>query len=285
MNLVDMHIHSCYSDGTRSPQEILEEAERKGIKILAITDHDVLEGSRELLELARSRKGTHLQVLAGVELTSVQNGHTYHILGYGVDLEQKEFQNFVRENRTHLDGMNDVLIRRMEPDYPQISWEDYNAYVFVRGMGGWKTLHYLKARGLAESLTDALKYYGMYQVCYEEAGFTDVNGAIRAVHRAGGRAVLAHPGKVIRTEDTAALKEKLTELLELGLDGVECWYPSHSEELRDSCLQICRERGLLITCGSDSHGQFEVEDTPMGILPVTEEQVVLNGLLEAWKAK
>ena len=73
-------------------------------------------------------------------------------------------------------------------------------------------------------------------------------------------------------------EEKLNEILNLGLDGVECWYPTHTEEIRDICLRICHEKDLLITCGSDSHGDFEVEDVPMGILPVTEEDVNIGSL-------
>lgn len=288
MSLVDMHIHSYYTDGTMSPQEILKEAVRKGIGTLAVTDHDVLEGARELLRLVQQmpgegspesgREGMEVHVIPGVELTGVQDGATYHILGYGVDLEQEAFCRFVRENRTHLDGMNDELIEKMEQDYPVVSRRDYESFVFEPGMGGWKALHYLKARGLAESLADALKYYGQYRILYEEAGFADVVQICEAIHGAGGVAVLAHPGKVLPTEDPVMFEEKLNEILNLGLDGVECWYPTHTEEIRDICLRVCHEKDLLITCGSDSHGDFEVEDVPMGILPVTEEDVNIGSL-------
>lgn len=262
-NLIDLHTHSCYSDGTETPADILLEAKRKGVSVLAITDHDVLEGSRELLAIP-DKMG--VRCVSGVELTAFQNGESYHVLGYGFELDNQEFKEFVGNNQECLERVSTQLIEKMAKAGEPVSLEDYGAYRYDRKKGGWKALNYFVERGLARSHYEALLLYGKYSQGYGEAGFPDIKNVCLAIHRAGGRAVLAHPGKVIGEEH---FKEKLENIMECGLDGIECWYPSHSEEITGLCLKLCRDKGLLITCGSDSHGRFQLEDTPIGIMKVT----------------
>jgi predicted metal-dependent phosphoesterase TrpH len=145
----------------------------------------------------------------------------------------------------------------------------------VNALGGWPALHYLVFKGLAETPFEAIRYYGQYGCGYATAGFPSVTETCRAVHAAGGKAVLAHPGESIpERTDTVQM---LTELFAFGLDGLECYYPKHSTEMTGLCLDFCRERGLLVTGGSDCHGAFG--SSAIGEIRTPIESLRLDGLL------
>lgn len=185
-NYVDLHVHSYFSDGTMSPEEILKKAKNAGVSVLAITDHDVLDGSRELLRLAEDYD---INCISGVELDVVEQGVNFHVLAYNIDLNNHRY--------------------------------------------------------------DCVKFPEMKEVC-------DI------IHNAGGKAILAHPGKVIRTEKSIEFKNILKGLINKGIDGIECYYPSHTKEIADMCQEVCRQHDLIKTTGSDCHGDFE--DTLIGQL-------------------
>ena len=264
----DLHIHSYFSDGTMSPEEIAGEAERKGVRLLAIADHNMLDGARELADLCKNRK---IRNITAVELDSLDGETDVHLLGYGVDLYDPEFCAFVRNNRRLLDQISVNLIRKMQKDYPCVSSDDYEAYRYDRRGGGWKALHYLRDRGLSQSLTGGLPFYGRYGCSYDTVAFPAVRKAAEQIHRAGGRAVLAHPGVVFDPSDISGFEKSVRRMLGMGLDGIECYYPKHPPQVTGLLLKICREGDRMITAGSDCHGRFGSSgigqtNTPVGCL-------------------
>lgn len=249
----DLHIHSYYSDGTMSPAEILAAAQAAGVGLLAIADHNVLEGSRELSSLCR---GTGVHMIPAVELDCLYGGRNVHILGYGIDLDNEMFIKFVRENRAMLDLISVKLVEEMARSVPGVTPEDFAVFQYDRRLGGWKALQYFVYKGLACSLKDGLRFYSQFGVSYDAVGFPSAAEVCRAVGEAGGRPVLAHPGETFDSADIGRFASELLELAELGAEGVECYYPTHSDEVTAACLGICDERGLLVTAGSDCHGGF-----------------------------
>lgn len=249
----DLHIHSYFSDGTMSPAEILKEAFDHNVGLIALTDHDMLEGSRELGELCQ---GIDIIYVPGVELNSLEEGLNYHILGYGIDINNQEFIDFVDKNRTMLFTVNSLLIEKMQNDYKNISIEDYNAYTYDRRKGGWKALHYLVEKGITNTLREGFALYTKYECYYDVVDFPSIRTVCECIHKAGGKAVLAHPGVSIKETDLTLFRNKLLKLLDYGLDGMECYYVTHTDEITRLCLTICNDRNLLITCGSDCHGSF-----------------------------
>lgn len=103
---------------------------------------------------------------------------------------------------------------------------------------------------------------------YAAAGFAPAEEIIAAIHAAGGRAILAHPGVVFPTGRLTQFEAYLEECMDLGLDGVECYYARHSAGVTRSCLDICRRRGALITAGSDCHGAFNHNEIGQTKTPV-----------------
>ena len=271
--IVDLHIHSYYSDGTMSPEEILNIARRKNIGLLAITDHDILKGSVELL---RQNIYSDIKCISGVELDAIDLGINFHVLGYGVDLSNEGFNRFVRKNKKLLENVNIKLIEKIQKDYSNITKDDYENFEYDIRNGGWKALHYFIDKGLTESLFDGFKLYAKYEHSYNCVDFPTVEIVCKQIHNAGGKAILAHPGKVIKKNIIAEFSKELKKVIDMGIDGIECYYPSHSKEVTDKCLELCKSTNLLITCGSDCHGRFE--NTEIGELPITIDKLEIGDL-------
>lgn len=250
--LTDLHIHSYYSDGTMSPQEIVEEAKNRGLEIISITDHDVLDSYEELNVEAEK---ANIKVIRGVEIDSIFEGHLVHLLAYKFN-DNEDFFALVNRAKEQLLETSIELIRRMEKEYENISLEDYNSYEYDRRKGGWKGIHYLFDKNITEGLFDGMKLYGKYECGHEKFDFPTVKEVCDITHNAGGYVVLAHPCNYYKDKTREEILEKLEILKSDGIDGVECYYPANSDLMTETCLEFCRKNDLIITAGSDSHGDF-----------------------------
>lgn len=268
----DMHIHSYNSDGTYSFDTIIEKAKESHTQIISITDHNCLKAYDDL-----SYKEDDVQIIVGVELDCVWQGIYLHVLGYGIDLEKTDFHHFVEKNNEKLEQVNIELLKKVMKDHPECSLEDYNEYIYDQKKGGWKLLHYFVDRGLSESIWDSFRIYSEYNHSYTCVDFPSVFEVCEQIHKAHGKAVLAHPQKAIRPSSYEELKEILVDLLSCGLDGIECYYPSQDEKTTAICVEICHENNLMITCGCDCHGEFE--KTEIGQLEIPLEYLDLKDLI------
>lgn len=250
--LVDLHIHTYYSDGTMSPKEVVEDAKGKNLGIIAITDHDVLD-SYEELKVEAEKAG--IIAIRGVEIDSIFEGHLVHLLAYKFEDNEKLFK-LINHAKEQLLETSIELIRRMENDYEGISLEDYNSYEYERRKGGWKGIHYLHDRKITEGLFDGVKFYGKYDCGHEKFAFPSVGEVCNTVHDANGYVVLAHPCNYYSNKNKEEILEKLEILKNLGIDGVECYYPANSDLMTNTCLEFCKDNNLIITAGSDGHGDF-----------------------------
>ena len=250
--LVDLHIHTYYSDGTMSPKEVVEDAKRKNLGIIAITDHDVLD-SYEELKVEAEKAG--IIAIRGVEIDSIFEGHLVHLLAYKFEDNEKLFK-LINHAKDQLLETSIELIRRMENDYEGISLEDYNSYEYERRKGGWKGIHYLHDRKITEGLFDGVKFYGKYDCGHEKFAFPSVGEVCNTVHDANGYVVLAHPCNYYSNKNKEEILEKLEILKSLGIDGVECYYPANSDLMTNTSLEFCKDNNLIITAGSDGHGDF-----------------------------
>lgn len=270
----DLHIHSFYSDGTMSPEEIIIKAKNNNVSIISVTDHDVLEGTMETIKLAGKYD---IKCIPGVEIDTIHKGINYHILAYGIDLKSEEFASFIIKNRELLEEVNIKFINIIENDFEEVSLEDYLQFTYDKRKGGWKGLHYLIERGIIKNLYEAFRLYDKYEHTFDCVEFPSISEACAMIHEAGGKAIIAHPGKVIKEKDLDKFKIELIRAIEQGADGIECYHPSHSAEVIEICLQLCRNKDLLITCGSDCHGMFQKNE--IGELNVDIDKLNLGDLL------
>lgn len=250
--LTDLHMHSYYSDGTMSPREIVEDAKKRNVQLIAITDHNVLDSYTELKEAAEE---FGIKVIRGVEIDARFEDIVVHILAYNFEDNENLF-NLVHKAKNELLETSIELIKRMEKDYENISSEDYEAYDYDKRKGGWKGIHYLFDRGITSELFEGVKYYGQYKCGHEYFDYPTVEEVVKAVHEANGYVVLAHPCNYYKNNTKEEVLEKLEKFKSIGIDGVECYYPANSEMMTETCVEFCKNNDMIITVGSDSHGEF-----------------------------
>lgn len=250
--LVDLHIHTFYSDGTMSPREIVEEAKQKNLGIIAITDHNTIE-SYDIFK--KECEKNDIIGISGVELDCTYGNKVLHILAYSFR-KDKDLIEIIDRAKKELLETSIRLVDRMSKDYKNISNEDYEAYEYDRKKGGWKGIHYLLDRGLTSGLFEGVKYYKEYNCQHEQFDFPSVEETCAAIKKAGGYAVLAHPCNWFSDLNKEKLREVLKDLKNKGVNGVECYYPANSKEMTETCVEFCKENDMLITAGSDGHGEF-----------------------------
>ena len=253
MAYADLHIHSKYSDGSHSPEEIVRIAKASNVQLISVCDHNVVQGTLEILPVAEKMG---IKAIPGCEIDGIFEGRDIHILCYNADFSDEKLMGRIRHARFILDRMSDELLLRMMKDYPQLSREDYALFEHDFTKGGWKMLQYLKARHVTPDLKSGFPLYDQYGVTYAEAGFDSIETIVSAVHSAGGKAVFAHPGVIFQEERLDIFEKKVRRVMELDLDGIECHYPKHPGGMVRRLEEICAEKKLITTAGSDCHGAF-----------------------------
>ncbi len=249
MSLVDLHLHSTFSDGIYTPTQLVKMAAKAGLQIIALTDHDSLHGIPELRAAAKKQQ---LSVLAGVELGSQQEGYSLHILGYGIRGEHPELEVKLGQLRAARETRLLKILQRLQQQQIFIRPEECepsNPHNLAVGRP-----HVAKAmirKGYVASVTEAFaKYLGRGQSCYVPQPKLAPEEAITLIHGAGGLAVLAHPEEVGCRSLIGRLYDRLP------FDGLEVYHPSAREKF-DLWLDFARTRHLLITGGSDFHGHTD----------------------------
>lgn len=251
MTEVDLHVHTTASDGTMSPAEVVRYAAEKGLRAIAITDHDTIEGLHEGIGEGKKRG---LEVIPGVELSADFPKGTMHVLGYYIDPTSTELldelmvlqQARAERNLRMIEKLRGLGIEieiselRETPEHGQIGRPHF-AYTMLK-------------KGYVQNIQDAFdRYLGKGGPAYVEKFRFSPEEAIRFINKAGGVAVLAHPFTLNRLQpkDFDAV---MGELKEQGLDGIEVHYPEHSEGQKKRYRYVAQKYGLLITGGSDFHG-------------------------------
>jgi len=270
---VDLHIHSLYSDGTMTPQEIADAAEANGVGIIAVADHNVLEGNILTRELC---KGKGIQCIPAVELFAVDEGRMLHVLAYGFDEKDISFNEYLNYSRLVMEETGVALIDIMAREYSNVSVDEYLKFSYERHLGGWKTLHYLLGKGFTTALKQGYSFGPKYGVTNDNSGFASIAAVVCRTKMAGGVSVLAHPGQSLATNDIDEFKRALKKLVAYGLDGIECYYPTHSGAVVQACLDVCNEYGLMVTAGSDCHGGFG--NSRVGEMNITVDKLKLGNL-------
>lgn len=277
---VDMHMHTYFSDGTMSPAEIVQKAQEKEVGILAITDHNKLDSWKELQQEATK---VDIIPIRGVEINAAYKDKVLHLLAYGFEDSGKLFE-LIQLADDEMQRMSDDLVVNLSKIDTRVSLEDFMAYKYDRKKGGWKGLHYLLDRGLTTKLFEGFKYYREYGCDFPEYHFPTLEELCSNIKVAGGYSVLAHPMSYFKDLDKEALIEVLEDLRSKGLQGIECYYPTHSQLMTETCIAFCKQYDMLITTGSDEHGEFGKEaktlDQTIGCMDVHRDMINIEPLLK-----
>ncbi|MHB8811384.1 MAG: PHP domain-containing protein [Desulfobulbaceae bacterium] len=248
---VDLHLHSLYSDGSATPAELAELAGRRKLTAISLTDHDTVDGIAEILEHGRT---FGLTVIPGLELSASHRELSLHILGYGIDHTSSELAQWLEPLQRSRQERNEKIIAKMRQMGLDVHADELQAISHCGQTGRPHIARLLLNKGIVDSLGQAFHQYlrrgapaWFTRFAYSAAESIDM------IHRAGGLAVLAHPGQL--DPEHKILPLLILELAERGLDGLEVHYPAHSAQMQRRLLTLARKYTLVVTGGSDYHGK------------------------------
>jgi hypothetical protein len=248
----DLHLHTHYSDGSDSPARVVERAVAAGLSAIAITDHDTLAGLPEGEAAARD---AGLEFLRGVEISASQGAHEVHILGFGVRLDDAELTAALQKLGDGRHERSAKMVDKLNALGIPITFDAVTAQAGPGGaIGRLHIARELHATDHVKTVQDAFnRFIGAGKRAYVPKTRLSCERGIELIHGAGGLAFLAHPG--IGTTHTI-----LPKLLTFPFDGIEVYHSKHSPGKSDGYLQLAKERGLLVTGGSDCHGDIKGQE-------------------------
>jgi predicted metal-dependent phosphoesterase TrpH len=241
----DLHTHTTASDGLMSPQEVVKWASAKRLKAVGITDHDTVNGIVPAME-ASSIYG--VEVVPGIELSTMFENEEIHILGYYIDYKAEWFLNTLIKIQNSRFERAEKIVDKLKDMGVEITLEQVKDIADNGAVGRPHIARAMINKGYINNIKDAFKgYIGKGCPAYVDRYKLSCDEAIDMIKRLGGISVLAHPGLI-------KSKENIGRIIDLGIDGIEAYHSKHDEDTVRYSLAVAQSRKLLITGGSDCHG-------------------------------
>lgn len=245
MMFADLHLHTNFSDGTWSPEELAAQGKKHGLLAMALTDHDTVEGCARM---AAACEAVGVEFIAGTELTAEVRGNEVHLLGYFIDTgNDRLLAELARSQAVRQDRIREMVARLNHLNVP-LRTDAVFAIANCRSPGRPHVARALVEAGICRTMDEAFERFlkANRPAWIPKRKMSALDG-IALIHQAGGVAVLAHPG-LNRTDDD------IPELAAAGLDGIECFHSKHSPSMTRHYLELAGRLSLLVTGGSDCHG-------------------------------
>lgn len=247
---IDLHVHSSASDGTLSPSELVEEAQKAGLAAFALTDHDTTGG---IAEAAAAAKNTDVELIPGIELSTSYKDKEVHIVGLFIDEKNPLLSEHVLRFQNSRKNRNLEMYEKLREEGFEISkellQEMFPGAVLTRA----HVARFLLEKGFIKSMQEAFdKYIGDGCRCFVPREKVTPGQAIELIHAAGGCAILAHPA--IYHMSDQRMRELLDDCKANGLDGIEAIYSTYQPGDERYIRRLAEEYGLKISGGSDFHG-------------------------------
>lgn len=273
MNYADLHIHSTFSDGTLSPEEIIKVAKEQNVKCIAITDHDCLDS-----QYITKESNSELEIIPGIEISSEINDLEIHILGYFIDFENEELIEVVNKLVKEREMRIFKIIEKLRNNKILIDINDLDIKL-CKSISRSHVANAMVKKGYFDNYKSAfINYLVKGKPAYVKGYKIHYKEAIKAINDAGGIAVLAHPGQVHKG---LVLENLIKELKYCGLKGIEVYHPSHSRDESNKFYNLAKKYKLLITGGSDYHGKGCYNENFIGSYGLKEE--IFNKLMRVSK--
>lgn len=261
---VDLHIHTCISDGTHSPADVVAMARDIGLRVISITDHDAVDAVPDAQAVAE-REG--LRLVPGIELSCAFEQHDVHLLGYHLNIHHESLRMALERARHDRRARAVDIVDRLRSLGRSLSWERVSELAGAGVIGRPHIAQALVEAGYVGSVREAFeRYLGEGCPAYVARFKQTPQDAIGVILAAGGVPVLAHPW---------GLERMVPSLVEAGLAGLEVYYAGYGTLVQKVLRDIAETYDLVCTGGSDFHGLAIMPDRPLGGAPVP------SGVVEA----
>ncbi len=256
-NYVDLHMHSTASDGLYSPPELMHHAKEAGLRVVALTDHDITDGIKEAAQAARA---LDIDFIPGVEINTDTSGGEVHVLGYFLEYQRPEFQATLKILRNARERRGERIVELLNEEGLHVKWERVRE-IAQGSVGRPHVAEALMEAGYVQSVSEAFdKYIGNGKLAYVPRYKLTPEDAARLIVSANGLPVIAHP---LTVPGLATLHELLPPLKAAGLVGLETYYGQYTHKDEQVLLAIARQYDLIATGGTDYHGP-NMHPTPLG---------------------
>lgn len=241
----DLHCHTSFSDGSDTPEQLVQRAFESGLSGLSITDHDTTAAYPAALDVARSK---NILLLSGIEFSAAHRGEPVHILGYAFNLQSREIADLCEKHKRRRQERNSGILARLRTLGIVIEPEELGSALFEGSLGRPHIAHILLKRGIVSTIQEAFeRYLAEGKPAYDPGVPISVEETIKVIHQGKGKAVLAHPHLLKRSTTIRAM-------LQMPFDGLECYYARFTSGQEKKWVDLARQRKWLITGGSDYHG-------------------------------
>lgn len=276
MKIADLHMHTIYSDGIRHPNDLIDLAIDNNIDIISITDHDSIMGLKNI-----SNKNENIKIVNGIELTSYYNNESIHILGYNIDINNKELNDkldSIRTNKFYAIIASLVVLK----DKYNIEFSSYDLANLFNNPGSISRVDIAKLCLKYNYVTTISEAFDKYLAnIYDYININNIKiepkEVINLIHKSGGFAVLAHP-KIYKIDN---IEDFIKELISYGLDGIEVYHSLHNKEDIKYYLKLANKYNLKISGGSDYHGESIKEKIPISYAKDNEFSIDKLTILES----
>ncbi len=266
MSRADLHCHSTSSDGRLTPTQLVELAAERGVTILALTDHDSVEGVEEAVRAAERHPGFTL--IPGVEMSTDIPGAEVHVLGYFLSPEDPELRELLARLREGRVGRGRRMVDKLRAMGIEIEWERVQAIAGDAAVGRPHVAQALLEKGHISSIAEAFdRFIGRTGPAYVEREKMTPVEVVAFLAKKNYMPILAHPA------DLEDLDGMLRELKAVGLVGMEAYYQDYDEATIDRLVATARQHSLLATGGSDFHGLGDERERLPGDIPLPDEAI------------
>ncbi|RZW22515.1 MAG: PHP domain-containing protein [Desulfobulbaceae bacterium] len=267
--MIDLHLHSTFSDGTFTPEQLVKMANAAGLKAISITDHDTVDGTQEAVD-AGAEFG--VRIVPGVELSVFLDDFNFHLLGYHFDWRDQTLHAKLKTLQASRSRRNSVIISKLQKLGLGITEGELQKISSNGQTGRPHIARLLVEKKIVKDIDQAFTLYlRKGKPGYARRFIYHVEEAISLIHESGGCAVLAHPAQISRS--IPVLEDLLRHLKIVGLDGLETYYPTQRGSFLKSLRRLAVSHGLIETGGSDYHGDIRPDTAMAGknnnVVPLT----------------
>lgn len=245
---IDLHIHTTYSDGVLSPEELVDIAIEAELTTIAITDHDNVLGYYVAKKYIEENKKP-IEIIPGIEINTFHKKQEIHILGYFMNMENPDFEAMIEKQRKARKTQAQEIAKLLKKNGINISYEDIKKCVIPKAsIGRPHIAKSIMQKGVVPSITEAYaKYINNDSKVYVQRKTVSPHEAVETIYDAGGIPVIAHPCDVENAE------ELIKELISYGLRGIEAYHRKHTPAMIEYFCSLAEKYDLIVTGGSDFH--------------------------------